>query len=157
MVSKRRWNYEQLKNGHTFLSLQAGTNKYDSQKGMTALGMPRYNITRDKKIGYISSYILYIFLLKMCNFFSYIKPDMKSEAVLRPQCGTNIYSSQSGQTPIGANRSQVPKVSYKKDWETILDKEGEGILPKQSGDYGLASQSGEVCFLIFKKNSKKYC
>jgi hypothetical protein len=36
-------------------------------------------------------------------------------------------------------------VAYKEDWDTILDKEGEGILPKQSGDYGFASQNnGEV-------------
>jgi len=25
-----------------------------------------------------------------------------------------------------------------------LEKEGEGILPKQSGDYGFATQAGEV-------------
>jgi hypothetical protein len=47
---------------------------------------------------------------------------------------------------MGANRSQVPRVEYKKDWETVLDKEGEKILPKQSGDYGLATQAGEVGF-----------
>jgi hypothetical protein len=41
-------------------------------------------------------------------------------------------------------------VEYKKEWETILDKEGEGILPKQSGDYGFASQAGEVSLHIFK-------
>lgn len=73
-----------------------------------------------------------------------MKPDIKSESLLRAQCGINCYSSQSGQTLIGAIRGQVPKVIYKKEWNTILDKKGERILPKQSGDYGLASQSGEV-------------
>lgn len=76
----------------------------------------------------------------------YLEHDRRSEEVLRTQCGTNLYASQKGQTPMGASRSQVPRVTYKKDWETVLDKEGEKILPKQSGDYGLASQAGEVSF-----------
>ncbi|VDK60370.1 unnamed protein product [Anisakis simplex] len=105
---KHKWNLEQLRGGHSFLSMQAATNRFASQKGMTAPGMPRF-----------------------------IEPNRKSEEVLRAQCGTNQYASQKG-------KYQVPKVVYKKEWETILDKEGEKIMPKQSGDYGLATQSGEV-------------
>lgn len=80
-----------------------------------------------------------------------MEPDRRSEEILRAQCGTNSYATQAGQTPMGANRGQVPRVIYKKDWDSIIDKESECLLPKQSGDYGLATQSGEVKFISIVK------
>lgn len=53
-------------------------------------------------------------------------------------------TSFSGLTQIGAPRSQVLKIEYKKGWDAVPNKESEKLIPKQSGDYGMATQSGEV-------------
>lgn len=123
-------------------------------------------------------------IIENYRFCSFLEHDRQSENVLRTQCGTNQYASQKGETPMGANRMQVrrggvlsaatftkrrpashhttsfkvPKISYKKEWETVLDKEGEKILPKQCGDFGYASQAGEVSDLTHrtKENSRIY-
>lgn len=61
-----------------------------------------------------------------------------------------------GQTAIGAIRNQVPKVVYKQEWQTTVDKQSEKLMPKQSGDYGMATQSGEVRFFRTDVNIYHY-
>uniref|UniRef100_A0A1I8BZI4 OV9m n=1 Tax=Meloidogyne hapla TaxID=6305 RepID=A0A1I8BZI4_MELHA len=61
------------------------------------------------------------------------------------QAGTNKFETQRGMTVILSQTENLKNFFvHNAEWETILEKEGEGILPKQSGDYGFASQAGEV-------------
>lgn len=121
----KQWTYEQLKGGDTFLSQFAANNRYETQHGMTGMGMPRLNITKDKKLGFID-------------------PDMKGNEVHRPQMGTNQYDSQKGMTCIGAIRNQVPYPKFKEGDEFHgHSQEGETILPKQCGDFGFATMQGK--------------
>lgn len=109
----RDFSYEQLKSGHGTVGLQAGTNKLDSQKGMTAMGAVRHisDIRADKF-------------------------DKTSEGVITLQAGTNQWASQKGMTAIGAVRHisdlKVPQAS----------QEGQATISLQSGTNKFDSQKG---------------
>ncbi|CAJ0589572.1 unnamed protein product [Cylicocyclus nassatus] len=113
------------------IPIQAGSNKYASQRGMTGFGVPRdvidkvksenlAEITDEKKIE----------LLKGSTWL---------------QSGTNKFASQKGQTGFGAPRD----VNYKtkgtggaSDVPEEKARASDGIVPLQSGTNKLASQAG---------------
>jgi len=43
-LQHKKWTYEQLNGGETFLRTQTGTNKFNQTKGLTGFGMPRPNV-----------------------------------------------------------------------------------------------------------------
>eukprot|EP00105_Crassostrea_gigas_P028690 XP_011450424.1 PREDICTED: transgelin-2 isoform X10 [Crassostrea gigas] len=109
----RDFSYAQLKSGHGTVGLQAGTNKLDSQKGMTAMGAVRHisDIRADKF-------------------------DKTSEGVITLQAGTNQWASQKGMTAIGA----VRHISDLKVSQAC--QEGQATISLQSGTNKFDSQKG---------------
>ncbi|KAK3107512.1 hypothetical protein FSP39_016273 [Pinctada imbricata] len=111
--NRRNFSYEQLKSSHGSIGLQSGTNKFDSQKGMTAMGAVRHisDIRADKF-------------------------DQTSEGCITLQAGTNKFASQKGMTAIGAVRhiSDIRADDY--DKQSLCD------INLQSGTNKFDSQKG---------------
>lgn len=109
----REWTEDQLNAGQGIIGLQAGTNKFDSQKGMTSMGAVRHvaDIRADKF-------------------------DKKGSDTLGLQAGTNIFASQKGMTSMGAVRhvSDIRADDF--------DKSGSNVLGLQAGTNAYASQKG---------------
>nr|BBL87043.1 calponin splicing isoform 2 [Pinctada fucata] len=111
--NRRNFSYERLKSSHGSIGLQSGTNKFDSQKGMTAMGAVRHisDIRADKF-------------------------DQTSEGCITLQAGTNKFASQKGMTAIGAVRhiSDIRADDY--DKQSLCD------INLQSGTNKFDSQKG---------------
>lgn len=118
---------------------QTGTNRYDSQKGMTGMGSPRWNIYKaiQKDTGPVKGYV---------------EIDRKGTEILRVQCGTNKYASQKDITAIGANRPNIGIIAYREDMKPGHDKDTETIVSQQAGDYQRATQSTEEVGLGKRRN-----
>ncbi|KAK6757154.1 hypothetical protein RB195_015151 [Necator americanus] len=113
------------------IPIQAGSNKYASQKGMTGFGVPRdvidkvksenlAEITDEKKIE----------LLKGSTWL---------------QSGTNKFASQKGQTGFGSPRDVNYKTKGTGGASEVPEEKArasDGIVPLQSGTNKLASQAG---------------
>jgi len=136
MSTRRKWTYEQLKGGATMLNLQTGTNRFDSQKGMTGIGMPRWNITK----------------CRVKDVKEYIDIERKGNEHVRVQAGTNQYASQKGQTAMLAFRPNLPRIAYKEGWRAGAEKESETIVPCQAGSNQYASQAGGEIVIGKRRN-----
>jgi len=99
-----KWSLQQLRATDGIAILQNGTNKFDSQRGMTGFGTPRNTSLKIKSdcLQEIPEEIAY-----------------KSHLEVRLQSGTNKYDSQKGMTGFGTSRDVV--------------REGKGNKKKSAG------------------------
>lgn len=110
-----------VRKGEDVLRVQCGTNKYASQKGMTAMGAIRLNVG---KIHYKENWDPGM--------------DKKGETVVPMQAGTNKFASQSGEVVIGSRRNQLSIVRGRMP----RDRRTELFIPFQSGTNLYATQMG---------------
>ncbi|VDL72729.1 unnamed protein product [Nippostrongylus brasiliensis] len=113
------------------IPIQAGSNKYASQKGMTGFGVPRDVIDKIKS-----------------DNLAEITDEKKIEALKAStwlQSGTNKFASQKGQTGFGSPRDVNYKTKGTGGASEVPEEKArasDGIVPLQSGTNKLASQAG---------------
>ncbi|PIO76485.1 calponin family repeat-containing domain protein [Teladorsagia circumcincta] len=113
------------------IPIQAGSNKYASQKGMTGFGVPRDVIDKIKS-----------------DNLAEITDEKKIEALKAStwlQSGTNKFASQKGQTGFGSPRDVNYKTKGTGGASEVSEEKArasDGIVPLQSGTNKLASQAG---------------
>ncbi|TKR96777.1 hypothetical protein L596_010750 [Steinernema carpocapsae] len=121
---------EKIRLSDGIVRLQAGTNKYDSQKGMTMFGTARRETTK--------------ILDTKHPEYDHEKPD-QSEIPL--QSGTNKFASQKGMRSFGTNRRETCKIvdtnHPEYDPESSIDST---TIPCQMGSNKYASQKGMTGF-----------
>ncbi|CAD6196435.1 unnamed protein product [Caenorhabditis auriculariae] len=122
---------DKLMRSEGIIPIQAGSNKYASQKGMTGFGVPRDVIDKVKSDN-----------LKEITDEEKIK-NLKGSTWL--QSGTNKFASQKGQTGFGAPRDVNYKTKGTGGASEVAEEKArasDGIVPLQSGTNKLASQAG---------------
>lgn len=127
-----RWTIDQLRQTDGMVPLQAGTNKFASQKTMTGFGTPRNTTTKVKSEN----------LQEVPEEIA-----RKSDAELRLQSGTNKFASQKGMTGFGTGRdvARESHVDLPADLQPLPEEKilaSEGIVRLQSGTNKYASQKG---------------
>lgn len=126
-----RWSLETLRQTDGIVPLQSGTNRFDSQKGMTGMGTIRNTTTRIK-----------------ANVLAEIPEEiaLRAQAEVRPQSGTNRYDSQRGMVGFGTGRDVARESKTKHQNLADLPEEklllSEGIVRLQSGTNRYDSQKG---------------
>uniref|UniRef100_A0A915DB42 Calponin n=1 Tax=Ditylenchus dipsaci TaxID=166011 RepID=A0A915DB42_9BILA len=141
-VERRQANYSggkpskihdknKLMRSEGIIPIQAGSNKYASQKGMTGFGAPRDVIDKVKSSN----------LAELVDEEKIAK--LKGSSWL--QSGTNKFASQKGQTSFGASRDVMYKPKGTGGASEVPEEKArltDGIVPLQSGTNKLASQAG---------------
>ncbi|OZC12725.1 hypothetical protein X798_00357 [Onchocerca flexuosa] len=121
---------EKIRLSDGIVRLQAGTNKYDSQKGMTGFGTARRETTKMMDSKHPD--------------YDHERPD-QSEIPL--QAGTNKFASQKGMTGFGTSRRETTKICDSAhpeyDPESSIDS---STIPSQMGSNKYASQKGMTGF-----------
>ncbi|CAI4225032.1 unnamed protein product [Auanema sp. JU1783] len=113
------------------IPIQAGSNKYASQRGMTGFGVPRDVIDKIKS-----------------ENLQEITDEKKIESLKAStwlQSGTNKFASQKGQTGFGSVRDVNYKTKGTGGASEVPEEKAratDGIVPLQSGTNKLASQAG---------------
>jgi hypothetical protein len=109
----REFTHEQMRTGHTIIGLQAGSNKFASQAGMSCIGGVRH--------------------------VSDIRADdmtKDGQGVIGLQAGTNKFASQAGMSSMGGVRHCA---DIRAD---DMSKDGQGVIGLQAGSNKFASQAG---------------
>jgi len=122
---------------HAEVRLQSGTNKYDSQKGMTGMGTARDVVREGQKNQKNPPDLQEISEEKI----------LLCEGIVRLQSGTNKFASQKGMTGFGTNRRETTKMVDTKhpeyNHEINLD---QSIIRLQAGTNKYDSQKGMTGF-----------
>lgn len=126
---------EKLMMSEGIIRVQSGSNKYDSQKGMTGMGTPRDVLDHSK-----------------CTNLKPIEDEAKvakMKETCSQQMGTNKYASQKGMTGIGTPRDVLNHLKTQGNFQEMPEEKAkatEGIIRLQSGTNKLASQRGMTGF-----------
>lgn len=110
--------------------LQSGTNKYDSQKGMTGIGTARREVTH----------------MKDSKHPEYISDQSIDQSTIPLQSGTNKFDSQKGMTGFGTNRRETTKMLDTQHPDINIEHPDQKTIPLQSGTNKFASQKGMTSF-----------
>jgi hypothetical protein len=110
--------------------LQSGTNRYDSQKGMTGIGTSRRELTK----------------MLDTKHPEYIIDQSIDQSVNPLQTGTNKFASQKGMTGFGTSRRETTKMLDTKHPEYSHEHPDPTTIPSQMGSNKYASQKGMTSF-----------